>query len=203
MELNQALHEIADIRAQVARTAVFRGYRSPTVAISAGIALVAGVLQWAFIDDPLAMLDGYLKLWTAAAACSIGTTGVGMIAHLRRSRSALTLQHTRAAIERFIPCLAVGAAVTVAIAHRAPEAAWMLPGLWCLIFSLGIFASGSLLPRAMAVVAAYYFMCGSFLLGCGVSALAPWTMGLVFGVGQFSTAGILYVTLERPDAHEG
>ena len=75
----------------------------------------------------------------------------------------------------------------------------MLPGLWAMIFSLGIFASHRLLPRPVVWVGAYYAMCGCACLMWGreEQAFAPWQMGVTFGVGQLLGAAILYWTLER------
>ena len=93
----------------------------------------------------------------------------------------------------------MGGLLTLVIAQRATDAVWMLPGLWALVFSLGVFASLRLLPRAVAMVGAWYIVCGILALvwGQGTAALSPWTMGLTFGGGQFLTAAILYLTLER------
>ena len=46
---------------------------------------------------------------------------------------------------------------------------------------------------------AWYLVAGSLALawGQGEAALSPWTMGVMFGIGQLLTALILYVTLER------
>ena len=204
MKLDEALLEISHIRAQVARTETFRGYRSLTVALSGGIALVAAAVQGFFVAQPLEMVDRYLAVWTSAAACSMAAAAVGMMVHLRRSSSPLTREHTRSAVEQFLPCIAAGAVITLVIARQSLEAAWMLPGLWSLLFSLGIFSSISLLPRRVALVAIYYFLCGTLLLVFprGAEALEPWTMGLVFGVGQLSAAAVLYFSLERSDECE-
>ena len=45
----------------------------------------------------------------------------------------------------------------------------MLPGLWAICFSLGMFASRTLLPRGIAVAAGYYLIAGcmSLVLGAG------------------------------------
>ena len=78
---------------------------------------------------------------------------------------------------------------------------WMLPGLWSLIFSLGVFASFRLLPPQLFWVGLYYALCG---LGClvwgqGTNAFSPWQMGSSFGGGQLMSAAILFWTLERTD----
>lgn len=93
----------------------------------------------------------------------------------------------------------VGGLLTLVIARRANDAVWTLPGLWALVFSLGVFASLRLLPRAVAIVGAWYIVCGVLAIawGQGAAALSPWIMGITFGGGQLLTAAILYVTLER------
>ena len=75
----------------------------------------------------------------------------------------------------------------------------MLPGLWSILFGLGVCASCWLLPPQMYAVAVYYLLAGAacILEGQGTAALAPWTMLATFGIGQFLTAAVLYWTLER------
>ena len=74
----------------------------------------------------------------------------------------------------------------------------LLPGLWSILFSLGVFASRRLLPRAIVGVAWFYLLAG---LGClamaqGEASLSPWAMGIPFGGGQLLAAAVLYRTLE-------
>jgi hypothetical protein len=78
----------------------------------------------------------------------------------------------------------------------------MLPGLWQVLFGLGIFASWRFLPHAVIWVAVFYLATGLWCLAQaqGQAALSPWAMALPFGVGQLVTAGVLYWALER--AHE-
>ena len=80
----------------------------------------------------------------------------------------------------------------------------MLPGLWQIVYSLGVFASCRLLPRATFWVAVFYLGTGLAALaaGPGDAALSPWTMGLPFATGQFLAAAVLYRTLERDHATE-
>ena len=54
MELRDALTQITEIRLQLARTEVFRGYRAMPVAFSGGVAVLAAVIQTATISDPAA-----------------------------------------------------------------------------------------------------------------------------------------------------
>jgi hypothetical protein len=98
------------------------------------------------------------------------------------------------AVEQFLPAAGAGALLTLVIEQYAPSAMWMLPGLWQLIFSLGVFSSCRFLPRAMAGAGMWYLVTGLTCIALGERAFSPWTMGVAFGVGQFLAAGILFVS---------
>ena len=202
MELSEALRQISDIRRQMARAEVYRGYRSATVGASGVLGLLAAAVQPLWVPSPDADLGGYLGLWVGVAAAGLAGAGAEMS---RRAGSGLARQKAWLAAEQFLPCCVVGALLTLGIARGAPEVAWMLPGLWALVFSLGVFASRRLLPGAVAWVGCYYAACGFAWLanGPGADALAPSRMALTFGGGQLLSAAILYWTLERDDAGRG
>jgi hypothetical protein len=67
MELHEALSQISEIRRQMARTAVFRGYRSATAAFSGVVALATAAAQAVFLEDPKRNVSGYLVFWLVAA----------------------------------------------------------------------------------------------------------------------------------------
>ncbi|QEH34372.1 hypothetical protein OJF2_29110 [Aquisphaera giovannonii] len=202
MELHEALTQITEIRQQMARTEVFRGYRAVPAAFSGLVAIGAGWIQSAFLTDPTQQLPAYLALWIGAAVVSGASAAFEMLVRARNSGSPLTRELTHLAIEQFCPCLVAGSLLTVVIARSAPEAAWILPGIWQVLYSLGIFASCRLLPRPTAIVAAFYMLCGLAVLGLarGEHALSPWAMGFPFGAGQLLAAAVLYRTLERAHA---
>ncbi len=199
MQLDEALRQISDIRQQMARTEVFRGYRSVTVGCSGVLALLAAVCQPYLITSPGNDLQRYLLLWISVAAVSLMVAGIEMWWRARISESALARQMTLLAVKQSLPSVVVGALLTLCIYRSAPQVAWMLPGLWSLVFSLGIFASYRLLPREVFWVGLYYAACGvgCLLWGQGDSAFSPWLMGISFGGGQLLGAAILYWTLER------
>ena len=58
-----------------------------------------------------------------------------------------------AATEQFIPAGVAGVLLTVVLYRFAPENLWMLPGLWQIVFSLGLFAACRSLPRPMFAAA--------------------------------------------------
>jgi hypothetical protein len=199
MELQDALIQVSEIRRQMARSETFRGYRSVTAALSAGVAFAAAALQPTIVPDPQANPERYLQLWILAALVSVAFTAGEMIVRCHRLASPVTTRMMLLAVEQFLPCLVVGGGLTLVLGVFVPEGVWMLPGLWGVIFSLGLFASSRLLPRLVFGVALYYLACGlaTLALAQGAYAFSPWGMAITFGGGQSLAAIILYVTLER------
>jgi hypothetical protein len=202
MELREALTQITEIRLQLARTEVFRGYRAMPVAFTGAVALLAALVQSATIAEPMLQIGSYLTVWIGAAVLSGLAAGIEMLMRARDAALSLGRAQTWLAYEQFLPCVAAGALVTVVLVRVSPENVWLLPGLWQIFYSLGIFASCRLLPKPTFWVAVFYLGTGLAVLalGQGESALSPWTMGLPFGVGQSLAAAVLYFTLEREHA---
>lgn len=202
MELQEAVSQIAEIRQQIARATVFRGYRSLPVAFSGFLALFVACVQGVLIPEPKAAIGLYLSIWVATAVVSFAAAGLEMAYRLWRTDSPLQRDLTLLALEQFLPSLVAGSMLTAAIVRVSPEQVWMLPGLWAVVYSLGVFASYRLLPSAVFWVASYYLVAGGccLLFGQGENALAPWTMALTFGAGQLFAAAILYWNLERRHA---
>ena len=192
-DLNEALIEITTIRRQIVRTAEFRGYGPVTVAMTGLVAIAAAEVQARLL--PAASHDAaiYLTLWISTAAIAISLIGFEMIIRSRTIHSSLGPEMVLHAVEQLVPCGVAGALVTAVLIRVAPETVWMLPGLWQIIFSLGVFASARFLPRAVFVVAAWYLFAGLICLAMAASArmLSPWMMGLPFGIGQLLAAAIL------------
>ena len=202
MELREALSQIAEIRQQMARTEVYRGFRSVPVAFSGVLAWAAAIAQAIWIPDPSRDITSYLTLWIGAAAIGIASAGVEMVLRARHS-SRWAREHTWLAVEQFLPCVVAGGLTTLVLARGAESVLWMLPGLWSILFALGVFASRRLLPRATLGVALYYLVAGlaCLALAQGDWAFSPWAMGASFGGGQLLAAAVLYRTLERDHGH--
>ena len=116
-----------------------------------------------------------------------------MYTRSRRIHSALSDEMIRMAVEQFLPSLGAGLLLTLVVPHYVPQAAWMLPGLWQIIFGLGIFSSCRFLPRPMIAAGAWYLLTGLACIAIGESrALSPWAMGVPFGAGQLLFAAILF-----------
>ena len=202
MELRDALTQIAEIRTRIAETKRFRGYRAAPVAASGVIAIVAGLLQSRLMIDPVQNLSDYLSLWVGTAVVAAVIAGSGIWLRFHSGIDRLAQEMTWLAVGQFAPCLGAGALVTLAIVKQAPEHAALLPGLWQVFFSLGVFASCRLLPKAIALVGVFYLATGVYNLTMAhdSTAFAPWAMAVPFGLGQLGTGALLYWKLERDPA---
>src|ERR1700752_4929656 len=103
MELREALSQISEIRQQLARTEVFRGYRAMPVAFTGAVALIAALIQSATISEPSLQIGSYLTLWIGAAAVSGLAAGVEMIMRARDAALPLRRAQTWLAYEQFLP----------------------------------------------------------------------------------------------------
>jgi hypothetical protein len=191
-DLRQALAEISAIRTQVARGTQFRGYGPVSIAASGILALAVAAWQSRFSREA-GDFAGFLPVWIATAAASVLMTAVETVLRSRRVHSELANEMLYAAAEQFVPAVIVSILLTVVMMRVAPHDAWMLPGLWQLMFSLGVFASCRFLPRQMIAVAVWYLVCGlsSLVLQSDLKGVSPWIMGIPFGVGQLGVAVVL------------
>jgi len=191
--LNKAIGDISSIRMQVARSTEFRGYGPATLAATGFFAMVAGAAQALWLPDPAGHFPVYLAIWITTAAVSAALIGTQMRARTHRVHSGLANEMITMAVEQFLPSAAAGALLTMVLARFVPGAAWMLPGLWQLIFSLGVFSSCRFLPRPMLAAGAWYLATGLACLAlAGNRALSPWAMAIPYGAGQILVAGILF-----------
>jgi hypothetical protein len=193
-DLDKALADITAIRSQMARGTEFRGYGAATVAATAVLAVVAALVQAFWLPDPASDALAYLALWVATAAVSVLLIGSEMVARTRRIHSGLADEMIHAATEQFIPAGVAGLLLTVVLYRFAPQDLWMLPGLWQIVFSLGLFASCRSLPRAMFAAAVWYLAAGlcSLAFANGTHAFSPYAMAVPYGVGQLYIALVLY-----------
>ena len=196
MELDRALAQVAAIQDQIARSDVYRGYRSLPIAACGVIGLVAAWGQpRGLAADPLAFV-GY---WTVVALCAgfVGTSEIvyNYIVH----DNALARRRTRRVVGRLLPSVLAGAIVTVCFAHLGAALVPLLPGLWAICFGIGIFASSPYVVRASRWVGLYFYVMGVALLWIarGPETLSPWAVGGTFGVGQLLTAAVLYWKMEN------
>jgi len=194
-DLHKAIDDISNIRRQMARSTEFRGYGPATLAGTGAFAVIAASLQSFLAPDPTNRIRAYLTIWIWTAFLSAGLIAVQMHARTRRIHSGLADEMIRMAVEQFLPSAVAGFFLTLVLIRFVPSAQWMLPGLWQIIFSLGVFSSCRFLPRPMLAAGAWYLLTGLMCIALGGGhALSPWAMGIPFGVGQLLVAGILLFT---------
>jgi hypothetical protein len=203
-DLEKALADITAIRSQMARGTEFRGYGPVTVAATGLLAILAGAMQALWLPDPAGNVRAYLALWLATAALSAVLIGGEMVARTRRIHSGFADEMLHAATEQFIPAGVAGILLTVVLYRFAPEALWMLPGLWQIVFSLGLFASCRSLPRPIFPAGVWYLAAGlaTLALANGEQAFSPYAMAVPYGVGQLYIAAVLYRAVGGNDAEE-
>jgi hypothetical protein len=203
-DLDKALADILAIRSQLAAGTAFRGYGPATIAVTGGIALLTAILQSRWLTDPTARPLTFFASWAAAAVLSAVLIWIEMRARSHRHHCGLADAMIYQAVEQFLPAGIAGVLLAPMFWKFAPEALWMVPGLWQLLVSLGIFASVRSLPRTVALAGAWYFVAGFavLLLASHDHALSPWTMGLPFTVGQLLMAALLHFASGEEDAED-
>ena len=197
MEYGRALDQISEIHQHLARTEVYRGYRSLPVALSGAVGVIAAALQ----APGLAAADpaGFVLFWTAIAvvAALVGSSEIAFNYVFRED--ALGRRRTRLVVGQFAPSVAAGAIATAAFVALGAALVPLLPGLWALLFGVAVFAARPYLPRATGLVALFYLVAGAWLLWHAAGAPSPWAVGGTFGAGQLAGALVLYWNLERSD----
>jgi hypothetical protein len=192
-ELREALADLNAIRLQVARGTQFRGYGPASIAASGVLALVVATAQSLLLSGAQRPVPTFLAVWIATAAIAVAVSAWETVSRTQRFHVGVSREMLQSAIEQFLPPLVVGVLLTAVLTQAAPDAAWMLPGLWELVFSLGVFASVRFLPRPLFAVGLWYLICGLICLciESGSRTLSPWAVGIPFGVGQLLVAGVL------------
>jgi hypothetical protein len=193
-DLDKALDDIVAIRSQIAAGTAFRGYGPATLAATGVTALVTAILQSWLLGNPTGEPVIFFLGWAAAAVLSGSMIWIEMLARSRRHHSGLADAMIHQAIEQFLPAGVAGVLLAAVMWKFASETLWLLPGLWQILVSLGIFASVRSLPRSVALAGAWYFVSGFavVVLASQTHTLSPWTMGLPFAIGQSMMAAILY-----------
>jgi hypothetical protein len=198
-DLNRALGDISSIRRQMARSTEFRGYGPATLAGTGLIAVLAAIVQALWLRDPGGHISSYLSIWICTACVSAALTGVQMYTRTRRMHSGMSQEMMHMAVEQFLPSVGAGVLITMILVRYVPSTLWMLPGIWQVIFSLGIFSSCRFLPRPMLAAGAWYLLTGLACIALGGNrALSPWAMGIPYGAGQLLVAAVLLFS-----THEG
>lgn len=202
-ELNQALVDIRTIRRQVAETTEFRGYGPLTLSATAVVAMVAGAVQLRWLPEPAAHPEEYVALWLATGVLCAALIATQMLTRARRLHSGMADEMIRMAVAQFLPAAFAGAILPFVLLNVTHEVFWMLPGLWQIIFGLGVFASCRCLPRPMFVVGMWFLLTGLACIAVGDSrVLMPGTMSGSYAIGMILVAAIHYFSAKKAPSDE-
>ncbi len=184
-DLHRALTDIRTIRRQVAATTQFRGYGPLTLSATAVLALLTGIVQARWLPAPASVPAHYVALWLTTGVLCAALIATQMLTRANRLHSGMADEMVQLAVTAFLPAAVAGLTLPFVLLRAAPAAIWMLPGLWQLLFSLGVFASCRSLPRPMLLAGAWFFSTGFACLLLGdARALAPFTMAGTYALGM-------------------
>ncbi|MHC5211054.1 MAG: hypothetical protein ACYTG2_10085 [Planctomycetota bacterium] len=192
IEVDEAVSRISEIHAQLLKSELFRGYRSWPMATTGVIGLVAALVQ-STIWTP-ASGTAFVVFWLVIASICVSICLADLAYGYLQATSSTDRGRTRSAVSQFLPPLVAGAIATACLIDAAPQ---LLPGLWALFYSLGLFSSRLHLPRAVGWVGMWYLASGTALLWGAADVGSPWGMGLCFGVGQLALAWVFQTPVER------
>lgn len=201
MGIQEAIEQLEEIHGHVSRSEVYRGYRSALLAALGLITFLAAFLQPYFVE-PTSPLS-FVYFWLGVAIVNFLIPLSHILFHYTVYEKGMERKKTVRTIIQFAPALLAGAFLTIAFCRLSEETVVLLPGLWAILFSMGIYSSKPFLPNAIHWMGAMFFMGGVILLGLvpAGQSLSPWGMGLVFGLGLLAGAFILYFNIERKN-HE-
>jgi hypothetical protein len=195
-ELNRALADILEIRSQIAAGTAFRGYGPTTIAATGVIGMLTAALQAVRPDIFAGTPKRFAVCWIAASMICAVAVRIEMQGRSRRLHSRLADTMINQAIEQFMPAGAASLFLPLFLLKFAAQEMWIMPGLWQIFVSLGIFASVRSLPRPMALAGGWYFVSGfvCLLWASATKSLSPWLMGVPFFAGQMLMAAILHLS---------
>lgn len=193
--LSQAISDIDEIRTHIVAGALFRGFGPLVIAITGGLSLLTTIAQLRWPAIFARDYERFLFVWIGIAIIAIVLVGVEMIARSKRHHGGLADAMIFKAIEQFVHVGLAGAAIGFVFWKFAPDALWILPGLWQVLVGIGIFASLRTLPKSIAFTGAWYSFIGLIVLVSASDAreISPIAMGLPFLIGQLIMAGCLYM----------
>ncbi len=192
MRVDDALRQIEVIHDQLDKSEAYRGLQVGGVAAAGVLGLVAAAAQ-----DRLVDADQFITYWVAVATVGAVLSGASALYAFLRLEDAWTRRKTARLFSQFFPALVAGAVVTWVFAQA--ELTLYLPGLWSLVFGLGVLAARPHLPRAIGWVSLFFLACGCGLLFWTTQGvpLSGWQVGGVFGLGHLASAYVLSRNLER------
>ncbi len=151
---DRALEHLTYIRDTMAGASRF------TAVPGRGIVLIGvTALGAAFAASRTGSVAAWIGVWLSEAVLALA---VGLLAAARKARSAgeaLLSAPGRKAALGFVPPLAAGAVLTIAIGHAGR--ADLLPGIWLLLYGAGVVTGGAHSVRAVPIMGLGFMLAGA------------------------------------------
>jgi hypothetical protein len=200
MEVERALADIAEVRDRLASVQEFRGYSGAAAALSGGIAIVAGAVQFLTAAYPQSAPDmqRYLVIWFSCLAAALVINYGALVVWYVRCAGLAERRQTRTVGIAILPAIGLGAVLSLAmIGHQL---VWLLPGIWYASYGIGLFSSRAMLPRGVIWMACVFGFAGAALILAPnpLTPLAFWVMPAGFGVGQILIGYLLSQEKKAP-----
>lgn len=197
MDIEKAVEQISDIHRHLAKSEIFYGYKPKAVlAVGFTAILTASFQTWvaAPVDDMT-----FLIQWLVVAGVIIVIMGGNIGYNYLKSGSDFEIQQMSKVFLQFVPSLTGGSIITAVFLAFESAAAAFLPGIWAILFGLGLFSMRPYLPKMIGFVALFYLLTGGVLLMLVRYNLSysPWGIGFTFGSGHIFAAIILHLNNER------
>lgn len=201
-DIERALAQISDIRAQMAASTRFRGY-APEVLV--GIAVLSALVMLAQMLWPESLAASNLHhvvVWGSLLAVSNAAIAIEAVARSRWEHGGMASAMLHSAMRGQLPFGAAGIIIAVGIYRFAPEAAWIVPGIWQLLIALVAFSSHAILPRAIVWAGLWYSLTGTaaIVLAGQEGQFDAWMMGVPLVIGHLLIAWTLRRREEGTDA---
>lgn len=193
-DIEKAISQISDIRSQLAASTRFRGYAPEAVAVIGLFSLGVMLAQLAWPEKLAVDNRQEALIWGAVLVASGLTIAAEAITRSRRQHGGMAGAMLKGVIRAQLPICAVGFVVAVMVFQHAPEAIWILPGLWQMLIGVVAFASYSTMPRAIVWPALWFLAAGAAVMWLAGEdgQFTPLMAGGPLAVGHLAIAWILH-----------
>lgn len=193
-DVEQAIAQIADIRARLAASSRFHGYAPESVALLGLLSLALIVVQMGWPDRFAGSDQQIVRTWGLLLLAGFLGIAVDAIFRTLRDNDRMASPALVSALRVVVPGTVMAAGVPVAVLAYAPQACWIVPGIWQMLIGLVTFGSYPLMPRRIVLPGAWYMLSGlaALFLAGRQGGLSPALVGAPFVVGHLAIAWILF-----------
>ena len=192
-DVEQAIAQVSDIRAQLAASTQFRGYAPEALVTIAIVCALLAVAQAMFPASLAANSKQFVVLWGGLLVGSNLLVALEAVSRSRWQHGGMAEAMMQSAMRSVLPFSAAGIVFAVVVWRFAPETVWIVPGTWLLLISLVAFSMHATMPRSIVWPALWYLFSGTtvLVLAGRSGQLSPWMMGVPLTFGHLALAWVL------------